>query len=326
MKNLFSTLLFSLSLLVIVLAGSCSKDSDEHIEQPPKPISLTDQLKQEGLYIFSEGLFIAGLESEVNATNLTLFAPTDSTMQSYLNYVGVNTMWDLRDLLGQANFKQMMRYHFWPRHITPAQISTGYVSTLATNKNQDQLHCHTLKMGFKVVLNQSAQVLDSNLRIQNLLIHKINAPLTPLTLNGLLRVNSDFSELNKAVSHAGGDVEVWLNQSQKNYTLFAPSDAAFYSFLSSMGIYDLDFFMASVNKEDIRDILKQHLLGDSYLAQQLQNGMYNTLRQGYQFEIIKDSSGSITIKDTNGPTVIKVTSTNVVAVNGTMHTLNRVMQ
>ncbi len=122
--------------------------------------------------------------------------------------------------------------------------------------------------------------------------------------------NPNFSILSQALEATGLDATL----SSGEYTVFAPTDAAFNDLLATTGLTTAQLLQAS----ELAPILQYHVLNGKVLAEDVTNGMKATTLQGkpVTFEV-KD--GSVYI---NGA---KVTITDIPATNGVIHAISAVI-
>lgn len=122
--------------------------------------------------------------------------------------------------------------------------------------------------------------------------------------------NPNFSILSQALESTGLDATL----SGGEFTVFAPTDAAFNDLLATTGLSTEQLLKAS----ELTQILQYHVLSGKVLAEDVTNGMKATTVQGkpVTFEV-KD--GSVYI---NGA---KVTITDIPATNGVIHAISAVI-
>ncbi len=133
------------------------------------------------------------------------------------------------------------------------------------------------------------------------------------TVFDVLTANSDFSILRDAIEYAGLTRDFRLN----TVTIFAPNNAAF----QASGIAD-PAAIRSMSMGTVRSILLYHVLGFNVPASALvvgKNTAVPTL-QGGNVYITKDgTSSAVSVNNA------RVTSTDMRAENGLIHTINRVL-
>ena len=134
----------------------------------------------------------------------------------------------------------------------------------------------------------------------------------------LASANSDLSSLVAAVQRAGL-VEA-LSDESANYTVFAPTNAAFAAFLSANSFATVD----DVPVDVLRNILLNHVLGTEVKAADVSTGYFNTLATygttTANIDMFINTADGVVI---NGGST--VTATDVDASNGVVHVVNAVI-
>jgi uncharacterized surface protein with fasciclin (FAS1) repeats len=134
----------------------------------------------------------------------------------------------------------------------------------------------------------------------------------------LAQGNPDLSSLVAAVQRAGL-VEA-LSDESKQYTVFAPTNAAFAAFLTANGFANLD----AVPEAALKNLLLNHVLGSEVKAAAVTTGYVKTLAT-YSTTTSNVSmylSTSSGVKINGGPTVINA---DVDANNGVVHVVDAVI-
>jgi len=134
----------------------------------------------------------------------------------------------------------------------------------------------------------------------------------------LASANSDLSSLVAAVQRAGL-VEALSNESA-NYTVFAPTNAAFAAFLAANSFATVD----DVPVDVLRNILLNHVLGTEVKAADVTTGYFNTLATygttTANIDMFINTASGVVIN--GGSTVV---TTDVDASNGVVHVVNAVI-
>lgn len=147
-------------------------------------------------------------------------------------------------------------------------------------------------------------------------------PEAPLpTLAEIAAGNTDFEVLLAAAVHAGLDDEL----ASSTLTVFAPTDAAFVSWLSATDEADAISTIQGLPSADVAAILQYHLVGDFVLAADLSTGAVNTLRatgtpaiDGRVFVSVDGSD----VRVNN----VAVTQADVAGRNGVIHIIDAVLE
>ncbi len=326
MTSHISKLLLGLTI-VAALMTSCYKEPMD--DYPVQDKSLLSLAKAQGdLNLFVAAAEAADIEAQLKAgVSYTLLAPTDSSFRAFLTARGLATVQDLQNQMGAYAFNMFIRYHILEHRVKAENISDGYILTFAETKQKNRLHAYMTRQNLNITINGStASVAQPNIIGESGVIHKIDGVLSPLTLEGISKVNPHFSKLNIAIDFAGGSLGAILNDTTEAHTLFAPTDAAFNTFLNLYGYMDINTLLNLIGPIQIEDAIKYHLIKGRFKAEDFQNQQYQTLLAGASLQLSKDSSGTILILDDKGNPLVKIITTNIMAVNGVMHTIEQVLE
>jgi len=140
----------------------------------------------------------------------------------------------------------------------------------------------------------------------------------PENIYEFLAADADLSNLKAAVDRAG--LSATLSQSG-NYTVFAPSNAAFNSFLQTNGFSNLN----AVPVDALKEILLNHVLSTEVKAANVTTGYVSTLAKGAasstrNLSMFINTTGGVKI---NG--ISNVTATDIDANNGVIHKVDAVI-
>lgn len=323
--RLIKPLAFPIAALLILVA--CTKKEAEQSPLAPKSALELAQLEPD-LSLFVEAALLSNVEYYLDpGATYTLLAPNDSSFNSFLTNLGFSTVTELKAHYGTKYFDLFVRYHFLEGKVRTENLTDGYVLTFAELTDGDRLHSYFSRSGSTTVINGAVKVSQANLSSSTSIIHKLAGVLTPLSLDGLTRVNPRFSKLNSVIDYTRPRLDsVLVTTDFGHHTLFAPTDAAFNLFLNYYGYTDLTTLFGLISKDQMADALKYHIIKGKVRAEDFQNAEYKTLLAGASLNITKDSSGTIVITDDKGVALIKILSTNIVGINGVMHTIDKVLE
>lgn len=133
----------------------------------------------------------------------------------------------------------------------------------------------------------------------------------PGSLTDVIGDSATFSILKKALAATGLDVT--LGEKTGAFTLFAPTDEAF----NKLPPATLDKLMLPENKEKLRSLILYHVIPGVVLSAELKEGELKTMN-GEKVKIDIDGE-KVKIDDS------KIFSMDVMASNGVMHTLGKVL-
>jgi uncharacterized surface protein with fasciclin (FAS1) repeats len=250
--------------------------------------------------------------------NLTVFAPTDDAFAA-LPAELINSL--LADPSGALT--QILLYH-----VVPGSFDSGAVlATPSLDTLQGGELAVSLRNG-KPYVNDS-QIVITDIQAKNGIIHVIDAVLVPdVTLPSadaaMMMDNSNlptiaeiaiadgrFNTLVAALS-AAGLAETFLQPG--NYTVFAPTDAAF----AALPAGTVEALLADPTG-DLTTILLYHVVNDSLSRDQIATDDYITTMEGRPLTVNRDGSSII---DINGA---KLLITNIQASNGIIHAIDTVL-
>jgi len=140
-------------------------------------------------------------------------------------------------------------------------------------------------------------------------------PVSDMTIAEYALSDNNFSILVQALTKA--DLVNVLN-STGNFTVFAPTNAAFNTLFNELGISDID----ALSKETLTPILLYHVLGTEAKSSMISSGYYNTLSpaQGSFLSLKVDVSSGVKLNNT-----ANVTTADVDVKNGVIHVIDKVL-
>ncbi|NVO21676.1 MAG: fasciclin domain-containing protein [Bacteroidetes bacterium] len=139
---------------------------------------------------------------------------------------------------------------------------------------------------------------------------------TPKSIAATASADPQFSILVQALTKAG---LVSTLSNSGAYTVFAPTNDAFTSLFSKLGISGLD----QLSADALRPILLYHVLGSKAISSGLTSGYVSTLSPavGGRFVSLKiDVAGEVKLNNTS-----KVTKADIMASNGVIHVIDQVL-
>lgn len=137
---------------------------------------------------------------------------------------------------------------------------------------------------------------------------------TPVSRDSIVAIaqgNSDFSSLAAALIKFPDLVETL--EGEGNFTVFAPTNAAFTALLAAVGQTSLD----NIPEDVLRDVLEYHVLATAVRSNELVSGNVNTV-----------GGEALTVGTTNGfklNTTVNIVKTNILATNGIVHVIDAVL-
>jgi uncharacterized surface protein with fasciclin (FAS1) repeats len=270
----------------------------------PAPVPNLQQIiaQSPNFSILNAAVNKAGLGTALASTqNITVFAPDDAAFAAS----GITSI----DALTATQLQGILGYHVVPQRVGSAAVPVSdTVKTLTgTNIFASRNVNGVFTNGIKV---KSADMLGSNG-----IIHTIERVLIPTnkTIVALALEDPTLSMFAAAVTKVG---LVPTFTGPGKFTVFAPTNAAFIA----SGITDVN----ALPNQILEPILKGHVIGTNVFASDLVNNM--TAPNLNATSLIITTTPSATVK-INGSTqtAAPITATNILALNGVIHKIGRVI-
>ena len=315
MKNLFKTaaLLFTISLFLT----SCKDDEPVLVEQPKTIYQIASA--DANLTSLKAALDKAGLASTLNASgSFTVFAPSNTAFAAFLTANGFTSLNDVPNAL----LKEVLLNHVLGAKVMAVQVTTGYVSTLAkggasTTRNLSMF----INTTSGVKINGTSTVTATDIMATNGVIHKVDAVIGLPTIVTHAAANPNFSSLVAGLTRADQPnfVSILGGTTSSPFTVFAPTNAAFTSLLTELGLANL----GAIPGATLEQVLKYHVVtGANVASTDIMNNMTVTTFQGGTFKIT--TTGGVKITDAKNR-ISNVVATDVQCSNGIIHAIDKVL-
>ena len=319
MKHWLKTVLVALSAGFIAGCGN----GDDH---PPPPENLAVVATNAGFTSLVAAATKADLVPALtsDSSSLTGFAPTDAAFTSLATALGFADSAAMVAALDGPTLAKILSYHVLPMRKDAAALAAGG-ATQATLYAFPGATPATLALDTSTgvtitdaALNK-ATVTTADVAASNGVIHVIDKVLVPpgvLTVVQMAQSNPIFSVLVEAVVAA--DLAGTLSGAGP-FTVFAPTNDAFVAALGELGL-SKDALLAS---PDLAGILTFHVVAGSLLAADvvaLPKPAVVTTLNGATFSVGSD----LGITDGRAR-VAKLVATDVVASNGVVHAIDKVL-
>ncbi|MGV8915925.1 MAG: fasciclin domain-containing protein [Kaistella sp.] len=306
----FAALCFGVMLL------SCDSNTDP-IEMPKSAYELASA--DSDLSSLKAAIDKAGLATTLNgAGNFTVFAPSNAAFSQFLTANGFASLNDVPNAL----LKEVLLNHVLATKVMATQITTGYVSTLAKGGASATRNLSMyLNISNGVKINGISTVTAADIMASNGVVHKVDKVIGLPTIVTHAAANPEFSSLVAALTRPDmpNFVSILSGTASSPFTVFAPTNAAFGSLLSELGLANL----AAVPQATLENVLKYHVVAGANVAStDLTNNMVVTTFQGGTFTIT--TTGGAKIKDANNRTS-NIILTDVQCSNGIIHAVDKVL-
>lgn len=310
------TLKLSLFAFMAMMTVSCS-DDDNPIYIPPTDNTITGIASRNSDFsILVEALVRTDLATTLQGAGpFTVFAPTNAAFTTFLD--GANI-----DDVPTAALKEILLNHVVSGAVQSGDLTTGYIKTLgkgsASSTNTLSMFVNTAS---GVELNGVSTVTTANIIASNGVIHVVDAVIGLPTVVDHALANPNFTTLVAALTFnpSSNFVSILSGTVSSPFTVFAPTNAAFGSFLTETGYPGLGDIPASV----LENTLKYHVVaGANVTAADLTDEQVVATFQGQSF--IVDLTGGAKITDASGR-VSNIILTDVQCANGVIHAIDKVL-
>jgi len=247
----------------------------------------------------------------------TVFAPTDAAFTQYLTDKGLTAA----QLLASPDLADILLYHV----ISGAEVNAAAATAIAGNTvemaNDDNM---ALSLSGADLFANLSNISGTDVDASNGIIHVINTVLTPpadatvptQTIAQIAGADANLTILVQALQAA--NLVDTLNDASGDFTVFAPTDAAFTALLTDLGI-NAATLLAS---PDLEKILLKHVVSgsvDSVTAFTLNGTDVPTLNPDDETVDIEIESDRFLVDGAN------VTDFDIGATNGVIHVIDAVI-
>lgn len=243
---------FILTLLVGLLASTgCYK---EEILRPSQTRLLELMQQDPELQLFSQALGKLNLARLQRSDRVTLFAPTDAAMRTYMQEKGYTTL----EEIPLADLNSLVLNHILDGDFGPSALPIGYTQSLAESPVSGvgiPISLFLNKEDQKVFVNGVEVNKEANWA-ENGVFYKINNVIPLPDALTHIALNPDFSSFCKLLQRS--DLEqsyVTLLGKLVNATVFVPNNSAFAIFLVEQRVSTLD----EVSSEKVNALLKNYV-------------------------------------------------------------------
>ena len=333
-------------LLLATFVLSCSNDDDNGPDQREAEPGMVDDLNivETALATESVSSLVAALskadESAANDliatlsdenTSFTVLAPTNDAFADLLARLdGFDSLDDFNNEQLQNLLATILTYHVvGGASVVSGDLSEGQVVT--TVQGEDLTVSLSGGVFFTDAAGESAQVTLADVETNNGVIHLIDKVLLPqaaldalsdvllVSITDLAIATPTLSNLVAALLAADGDLPTVL-AGEGPFTVFAPTNDAFETFLADNGFADL----SEVPVDVLTQVLLNHVVSGTNLSTDLTAGYVSTLSTagagGNNLSMLVDLSTGVTL---NG--VSNVTAADNKAINGVVHIVDAVI-
>ena len=308
MFNLFKSLA---AVAVVALVSACGGGDDN--PHPTTNIVQTAQANAQ-FSILVEAVTAAGLgETLSGAGPFTVLAPTNDAFAKLLTELNINKA---ALLANKPLLTAVLTYHVVPSQVLKAQVPLGK----AIKTVQGDIFKVDAKGADLVITdgrNRNAKITATDILTTNGVIHQIDTVLLPADKTIVQTAQAlapEFSILVEAVVAA--NLAGTLNGAGP-YTVFAPTNAAFAAALTELGLTKAQLL---ANTALLQKVLTYHVVSGRVLKADVPVGTPIFTVQGETFNV----NAALAITDKRAR-VANITATDVLASNGVIHVIDKVI-
>lgn len=321
MKTIKTKLIAILALISFV-STSCNNDDDDSTQTPQTIVSIAKA--NPNLSSLVAALEKADLATTLNSSGtFTVFAPTNTAFSAFLSAHGYANL----NAVPVPALKEILLNHVLGTKVKSTDITTGYVKTLAKGSASTT---NTISMyiekGTSVDINGGkanggGTVTTADIEASNGIIHVVDGVIGLPTIVNHAVANKNFTTLVAALTFnpASGFAGVLSGTANSPFTVFAPTNAAFASFLTETGFSGLPAIPSNV----LETTLKYHVVtGANVLSTSLTNGQVVNTFAGQSFTVNLTGGAKITDASDRVSTIV---ATDVQCSNGIIHVIDKVL-
>ncbi len=296
--------------LLMLMATACNDDDDGTPARNIAQIVTEDN----NFSLLERAVTRANLAQVLSTGSLTVFAPTDAAFQA----AGINEAFI--DNATPALLTAVLQYHVLGSRQAAADLPAGNNTAVTTLGGGT---VYVTKNGNNVSVN-GARVTQADLAASNGVIHVIDKVLIPPVGNLVetaLANDDNFSLLVAAVQRAsqGSTNVAGVLSGAGPFTVFAPVNQAFVA----AGFPTVESIQAT-DPAVLTRILTYHVVSGRVFSTNLAAGAVPTLLQGANVTVGLNNGVQVTGAG-NGGTASRVVLADVVATNGVIHAIDRVL-
>ena len=313
-----STQVLLLALPLLFLIAGCDKDDD--IDTTGKTITET-VVSSPDFSTLEAAVVKANLQATLSGAGpYTVFAPDNNAFTaSGVSETSLNN-------LTEQQVGSILLYHTLASKVLAADVPAG-PNAKVTTAGGDSVF--VTKNGAGVFVN-GIKVEQADISASNGVIHRIGRVLLPPTgdlVATAQAAGSGLDSLVKAVVRAnnapGGNATLIATLKTGKLTLFAPTNAAFTELLTALGVTDIN----EIPVATLLGVLQFHVVADRAFSSDLNNGSLAMLAGGNTTINLNNGTGegpTIT-GGGNGGNKANIIKTNIMARNGVVHVIDRVL-
>ena len=310
-------LAISLGTFITVASSSCSKDNPT-----PPSNKITDKVVADpSLSLLEKAVVKAGLATTLSGAGpFTVFAPNDSAFSA--SGLGAADI----DATSADDLKKILLYHTLGSKVMAAGVPAGpNAKVLTINVPPVAADSIFVTKNAAGVFVNGIQVTTADVAADNGVIHVMSRVLLPPTGNIVATAQANvggdtgLDSLVTAIVRADAAAPGLITLLNSNIlTVFAPTNKAFRDLLTALNLSKV----ADIPIATLQDVLGYHVRAGRAFSSDLTAGPLAMFASGNT--TVSLSSGA-TIKGNGNPAPSNIIATNIMATNGVVHLIDRVL-
>lgn len=319
MKQLSNLKKIAAGLFILFGFAACS-DDDDATPTVMETNTIADFVASNDNYSSLEAaLEVTGLTSTLAGTeNYTVFAPDNDAFAAFLSENGFNSLSEVPVGL----LTQVLLNHVQMGEIMAADLSTGYIESMAKGSASDENLSMYINTSNGVMINGVASVTTADVEVDNGVIHAVDEVIGLPTIVTFALADPTFDMLVAALTREEEFPFVstlMQTDAPAPFTVFAPTNEAFASLLEELEMNSLN----DIPEDVLASVLSYHVVtGANVRSSALTDEMEVSTLAEQSFTIDLDNGAMIT--DANGRTS-QIIVVDVQADNGVIHAVDTVL-
>lgn len=308
-------------IFLLLTFTACSDDDDATSPPVVETNTIADFVASNDNYSSLEAaLEVTGLTSTLDgAENYTVFAPDNDAFAAFLAENGFTSL----SQVPVSALTQILLNHVQMGELMAADLSTGYIESMATGGASDENLSMYINTENGVMINGVATVEQANIEVDNGVIHAVDAVIGLPSVVTFALADPTFDTLVAALTREDDYNFVstlMATGSPAPFTVFAPTNQAFLDLIEELdGVSSLNDIPADV----LASTLSYHVVaGANVRSSALSDDMEVSTLAEQSFTI--DLGDGAVITDANDRTS-NIIATDVQANNGVIHVIDTVL-
>lgn len=305
---MFLPRLILIAIVAVLLSACYEDDAAAPIANDPTTFEIISESPDHA--ILEDLLLSFGLDEDLNSGLFTVFAPTDAA------FGNIDT-----SSLTDSEVKNILLNHVVQGAAESSSLFSTYLNTLAVESlsgAENNLSLY-VNVGTDITLNGQSVVTGPDNLASNGVVHIVNEVITIPNVTTFATADPTFGILVEALTLDGQpDFVATLSsfEAPAPFTVFAPTNDAFVTALTELGVESLTDIAPSV----LTSVLNTHVIANANITSaELESGTVETLGETFELDV-----ENATITDQNGRT-ISIILTDVQAGNGVIHVVRSVI-